>query len=132
LLTVRVGSIGLRSGNPTSTDPWDWSCGFYPGSKPGDCTSGTATTFWEARKAFEAAWRVFLAKRTEEDFQAWRQDRDQRAEIRAIYARGEKLPSEIPSPLMRCVCGVTFDSHKPAESYDHRVHIYTAWAARPR
>jgi hypothetical protein len=25
---------------------------------------------------------------------------------------------------MRCVCGVTFDSHKPAEIYDHRLHIY--------
>jgi hypothetical protein len=24
--------------------------------------------------------------------------------------------------------GVTFDSHKPAESYDHRRHIYAAQA----
>jgi hypothetical protein len=29
---------------------------------------------------------------------------------------------------MRCVCGVTFDSYKPAESYDHRLHIYAARA----
>jgi hypothetical protein len=26
--------------------------------------------------------------------------------------------------MMRCVCGVKFDSHKPDESYDHRQHIY--------
>ena len=46
-----------------------------PGSKPGECTGGTAATFEEARSAFEAAWRVFLAKRTEADFQAWRDHR---------------------------------------------------------
>jgi hypothetical protein len=129
---VRVGWIGLRSGNPTNTDPWDWHCGFYPGSEPGECTSGTAATFWEARSAFEAAWRIFLAQRTEADFEAWRRDRESRAEIRAIHARGETLPSEIPSSLMRCVCGVTFDSHKPAESYDHRVHISAVRDVRPR
>jgi hypothetical protein len=43
-----------------------------------------------------------------------------------MWARGEKLPSQIPSSLMRCVCGVQFDSWKPAESYDHRAHIYAA------
>lgn len=30
--------------------------------------------------------------------------------------------------MMLCVCGVTFNSHKPAESYDHRAHIYAAQA----
>src|ERR1700682_3599501 len=29
---VRVGTIAVRSGNPHDTDPWQWSCGFYPGS----------------------------------------------------------------------------------------------------
>jgi hypothetical protein len=61
-------------------------------------------------------------------FNEYRRDRDRRAEIRAIHSRGERLPSEAPSPLMRCVCGVTFDSHKPAESYDHSLHIYAAHA----
>jgi hypothetical protein len=28
--------------------------------------------------------------------------------------------------MMRCVCGVRFDSWKRAESYDHRGHIYAA------
>jgi hypothetical protein len=43
-----------------------------------------------------------------------------------VQARGEKLPSEVFSSMMRCVCGVQFDSWKPVESYDHRAHIYAA------
>jgi hypothetical protein len=61
-------------------------------------------------------------------FDEYRRYRELRAEIRAIHARGEKLPSEVPSSTMHCVCGVTFDSHKPAESYDHRLHIYATQA----
>jgi hypothetical protein len=57
-------------GNPGAAPRWQWRCGFYPGGRPGECTSGTAADFDEARADFEAAWRVFLAKRTEADFQA--------------------------------------------------------------
>jgi hypothetical protein len=42
--------------------------GFYPGSRPGECTNGTAATFEQARLVFERAWAVFLARRTEADF----------------------------------------------------------------
>lgn len=42
----------------------------------GECTSGTAETFDDARAEFEAAWLVFLSSRTEADFQAWRDQRD--------------------------------------------------------
>src|SRR5260370_35366577 len=70
MTNAHVGSIAIRSGNPESTDPWQWHCGFYPGSRPGECTSGTAVTFGQARAAFESAWRGFLSKRTEADFQA--------------------------------------------------------------
>jgi hypothetical protein len=38
----------------------------------------------------------------------------------------------LESALMRCVCGITFDSDKPAESYDHRAHIYAAQARQGR
>jgi hypothetical protein len=69
---VHAGTIGLRTGVPHDADPWGWSCGFYPGSHPGECTTGAAATFGDARAGFEAAWRVFLARRTEADFQAWR------------------------------------------------------------
>jgi hypothetical protein len=44
-----------------------------PGSRPGECTGGPADTFEAARAAFELAWAVFLSKRTEADFRAWRE-----------------------------------------------------------
>jgi hypothetical protein len=81
----RVGSIAIRSGNPTDTDPWGWSCGFYPGSHPREHQSGTAA-------AFKAAWRTFLSKRTEADFQAWRRQRDWTAEKYRRFDRGERMP----------------------------------------
>jgi hypothetical protein len=58
---------GLRAGNPTESDPWQWRCGFYPESAPRECTSGNAASFESARAAFTAEWAVFLSKRTEAD-----------------------------------------------------------------
>jgi hypothetical protein len=72
---VRVGTIAIRSGNPTDTDPWGWNCGFYPGSHPTECASGTAVTFDQARADFEEAWPVFLANRTHADFDEYRKHR---------------------------------------------------------
>ena len=71
---VCVGAIARRVGNPFDTDPWEWTCGFYPGSHPRECTSDTSETFDQARSDFEAAWMVFLSKRTEADFQEWRDE----------------------------------------------------------
>lgn len=88
---VHVGSIGLRSGNPVESHPWQWRCGFYPGSRPGECTSGTAATFESARTAFLVEWAMFLSKRTEDDFEAWRQERDWTARKYAAWERGEKV-----------------------------------------
>jgi hypothetical protein len=59
-------------------------------------------------------------------FEEYRHDREARDEMRAIRARGEKLPSEVSNSMMRCVCGAQFESWKPEESYDHRGHIYAA------
>jgi hypothetical protein len=87
-----------------------------------------AFTFDQARADFEAAWAVLLPEIPAGAFDEYRCDREHRAEIQAVHACGEKLATETPSSLMRCVCGVTFDSHKPAESFDHRLHIY---ASRP-
>jgi hypothetical protein len=88
---VHVGSIGLRAGNPTESDPWQWRCGFYPGSRPGECTSGTAATFESARAAFLAEWTVFLSRRTEADFKEWREERDWTARKYAAWARGGRM-----------------------------------------
>jgi hypothetical protein len=68
---VQAGTIAIRIGNPQDEDPWEWYCGFYPGSHPGEHQNGTAATFEEARADFESAWQVFLSKRTEADFQAY-------------------------------------------------------------
>jgi hypothetical protein len=77
---VHVGTIAVRSGIPHDQPQWGWRCGFYPGSHPREHQSGTAATFDQARADFEAAWRVFLSKRTEVDFQEWRDNRDLTAE----------------------------------------------------
>jgi hypothetical protein len=79
---VSVIPVPRRAGNG--------ACGFYPGSRPGECTGGTAADFEQARAGFEAAWRVFLAKRTEADFQAWRDQRDWTERKYAAWAAGER------------------------------------------
>jgi hypothetical protein len=50
---VHVGTIAERVGNPHDTDPWEWNCGFYPGSHPGEHQSDTTATFDDARADFE-------------------------------------------------------------------------------
>jgi hypothetical protein len=102
---VHVGTIARRSGNPTTTDPWSWRCGFHPGSEPRECTSGTAASFWEARTAFEAAWCVFLAKRTEADFEECRRERASTAWKYAMWDAGCKMPTQTADGRSRCFCG---------------------------
>jgi hypothetical protein len=52
-------------------------------------------------------------------FEEWRDQRDWTARKYATWARGEKLPSQIPSSMMTCPCGERFDSHDPEGSYVH-------------
>jgi hypothetical protein len=90
---VLVGTIARRVGNPGARESWQWQCGFYPGSNPGEHRQGVAASFDRARAAFEAAWQDYLPNRTEADFQAWR---DQQVWTEAKYARfdrGERMPS---------------------------------------
>jgi hypothetical protein len=88
---VHVGTIAERTGNPHDTHPWEWSCGFYPGSHPREHQSDTAATFEQARADFERAWLVFLSKRTEADFQAWREQRDWTERKYALWDAGKRL-----------------------------------------
>ena len=113
---VRVGTIAERVGIPRDQAPWGGTCGFYPGSHPGECTQGTAATLDQARTRFEAAWHVFLSKRKEADFQAWRDQRDWTDRKYAMWKRGERLPSQKPNSLMTCPCGQVFDSHRLEET----------------
>jgi hypothetical protein len=126
---IRAGTIAIRSGIPHDEDPWGWSCGFYPGSHPGEHEDGTAATFEQARGDFEDAWRRFLSKRTEADFQAWRDERDWTARKYAMWAAGERMPSQKPSSLMRCPCGATIDTHRIQDTMVHVPHITAAHTA---
>jgi hypothetical protein len=91
---VRVGVICQRSGAPPSAEQWEWSCGFYPGSNPGDDRYGVARDFAAARTAFEAAWRNYLPKRSEADLQAWRDQQAWTAEKYRRFDHGERMPPD--------------------------------------
>ena len=133
---VHAGTLARRTGNPHDTDPWEWRCGFYPGSHPGECSGGTSASFEEARADFEAAWKVFLSKRTEADFQAWRDQRDWTDRKYALWDAGKKLeppsygPGKPASRFMKCPCGEVFDMGGPAEVVLHVPHISAAEASR--
>ncbi len=57
-------------------------------------TSDTSETFEQARTDFEAAWAVFLSKRTPADFQAWREQQAWTAEKYRRFDRGERMPPD--------------------------------------
>ena len=122
---VHVGTIGERAGVPVDVNQWQWSCGFHPGFHPGQHRYGMAATFEEARAGFETDWNSLLPEIPDGAFDEWRHQRDWATQKYAEWDRGE-YPRRVASSMMRCVCGVQFDSWKPAESYDHRGHIYAA------
>jgi hypothetical protein len=121
---VQIGTIGKRVGVPNDVDQWGWQCGFYAPSHNGRHVDGTAATFDRARNEFEAAWASYLPDCTEAAFQAYRAQRDWTARKYAMWERRERLPSQQPNSMMRCVCGTVFDRHRPEESLSHRQHIY--------
>jgi hypothetical protein len=105
---VHAGAIAIRVGNPTDSDPWEWSCGFYPSCHPGEHTNGTAPTFEEARADFERAWAALLANRTEADFQAYRDGgRDWHAWKYAMW--DAHLRSHRSRPCCRAAPGIVDD-----------------------
>jgi hypothetical protein len=73
----------------------------YPGSEPGECTSGTAATFDQARAAFESAWRLFRSKRPEADPGLARSARLDGGEILALRPRRARAAGLAGSRLRR-------------------------------
>jgi len=126
---VCVGTIARRAGCPVDVDQWEWGCGFYPGTAPGQGESGTAVDFEACHTEFEAAWQRLLPTLTETSFQEWRDHRAWTARKYAMWERGERMSTEKPNSIMPCPCGVRFDSHDPDDSYVHRGHIYASQAA---
>jgi hypothetical protein len=55
---------------------------------------GTSDTFDQARAEFEQAWAVFLANRSEADFQVWRDQQAWTAEKYRRFDRGERMPPD--------------------------------------
>lgn len=103
---VHVGTIAMRTGQPHDEDPWECRCGFYPGTEPGEDTNGTAATFEQARADFEMAWLVFSDRRSEADFQAWRDQRGFTTWKYRMHDTGTKLPTELASGQSHCFCGM--------------------------
>jgi hypothetical protein len=57
---VHAGTIAKRVGSPHVTDQWEWRCGLYPGSRPGEIRSGTSATFDDARAILAALGSSFF------------------------------------------------------------------------
>ncbi len=113
---VRVGSIGRRAGVPSSAPQWGWSCGFYPGTDPGEQRSGIAETFDEARAGFHAAWQELASTRTEAHYEAWRRQRDWMAWNDRMHDLALPLPTQRADGIAHCFCGEvvtnrTMDAH---------------------
>ena len=88
---IHAGTIALAVGVP-GAQRYTWHCGFYPGSEPGECRSGSASSFEEARVLFERAWQVFSANRTEADYAAYREQRDWTRRKYEARDRGDPVP----------------------------------------
>jgi hypothetical protein len=52
-----------------------------------------------------SAWAVFLATRTEADFQEWRYQRDSTAWKYAMWDAGLKMSTQLPNGRSKCFCG---------------------------
>jgi hypothetical protein len=122
---VQVGWIGERAGVPKDVEQWGWACGFYPGSRPGECTAGAATSFEEARAGFERDWQAFLAKRTEDDFAEYRYWRAFQAWKYAMWDAGRKMPTQTVDGWTKCFCGAPIDNKS---SHDHIIRCHLAVA----
>ena len=93
-----MSGVSAARSHTGSHERWVWFCGFYSGSRPGEQTHGTAATFDQARADFEKAWQGFSARRTETDYQTWRDQRDWTAEKYRRFDRGEAMPRDWRAP----------------------------------
>ncbi len=125
---VRVGTISKHHG--VGRDKvWQWHCGFNPGCRPGEDTSGSNPTFDGAREEFHRAWNVLLPKKTEADFQECRDWHAWTDYKYALWDAGKKLPPNEWEPgkpcsiWIKCECGEIFNSHSLEANLIHLPHI---------
>jgi hypothetical protein len=74
----------------------------------------------------EEAWRVFLADRTEADFDEYRKHRAWTAWKYAMCDSGCKLPTQLASGRSRCFCGTVIDI-KGMSQHVHVAHMERIW-----
>jgi hypothetical protein len=106
---LQVGTIAIQSGLPVTAEQWRWDCGFYPLSHRGRLFTGYASTFDQARAAFEAAWNDYVPRCTEADFVEHRRQRAFTAWKYAMHDAGLPLPTQSSSGRARCFCGAAID-----------------------
>jgi hypothetical protein len=109
---VDVGTIAQQGWdpNPERSGVWQWSCGFYPLHRDQ----------W-ARVAFDAAWKVFLPKRTEAEFEASRREKQWTANKYALWDAG--YTAQIRRGEIHCPCGETFNPRFHEQTTAHITHI---------
>jgi len=101
---VRVGTIARRVGNPHDTDPWEWDCGFYPGSHPREHKIPPRPSSKPAPISNAPGQRSYRTGRRpisrRGDQQAWTAEKYRR------FDRGERMPPDWapqrPSWLHQC------------------------------
>jgi hypothetical protein len=119
---IHVGTIAARAGVPVDVDQWGWQCGFYPPSHHGRHTEDRAETFEQARADFEAAWKEYLPKCTEADFEEYRRQEAWTAWKYAMHDAHLRLPTQFPEGRARCFCGATIDI-KGTDAHVYAAHM---------
>jgi hypothetical protein len=82
-------------------------------------------SFDQARGDFELAWLIFLANRTEADFDEYRKHRAWTAWKYAMWDSGCKLSTQLASGRSRCFCGAVIDI-KGMSQHVHVAHVEAA------
>jgi hypothetical protein len=103
---VQVGMISRRAGAPIDSNPWGWSCGFYPGMEPREHQDGAAASFDAARAEFDEAWQRVLPRLSEDALQEWRDQQVMTAWKHEMHDRGLPLPTQMADGQSCCFCGI--------------------------
>lgn len=107
---ARIGHIGERAGVPMDVDQWGWTLGFHPGAAVDAHKRGTAGSFEAARSAFEQAWKELEPTLTDENYEAWRDDRDATAWKYRMWDEHCRMPAQTRDGRSRCFCGAEITS----------------------
>jgi hypothetical protein len=116
---VQAGTIAMRAGNPREHRPLGMVLRLLSriATRPNPVRHIRDLRRCPCRIRVRLG-EVFLANRTDADFQAWRYQRDSTAWKYATWDRGFKLPTQLPSGRSKCLsrAGNLGCSYPPASS----------------